>query len=198
MMHIGCCCTESLLLRGCTYINLIYHHHPGPTPPSLILTQLHLDHSALWERALAERHSAMAAAAGAGVGAASPQVPVDPRAEAACRTLLENLVQAGWTPDSGFPEPVLQFLGDMPGALDVLRRLVEERFFGAKPPPAVAAAGASLKMSATAVETPTPPPPPAANPSSRLVRELMLDEDSDEGGGGDSSSEYTTTEDDTA
>ncbi|GIL90207.1 hypothetical protein Vretimale_16376 [Volvox reticuliferus] len=172
-------------LRYTTFATMgLYSGEPAPQ-------QLHFDHAALWERALAERHQSMAAAA---TTAAEPAAaaPVDPRAEAACRTLLDNLVAAGWTPDAGFPEPVLSFLSDMPGALDVLRRLVEERFFGgekvgegaapaAAPPPPQAARAAAA------------PPATAANPSSRLVRELMLDEDTDEGG--DSSSEYTTTED---
>ncbi|GLC39057.1 hypothetical protein PLESTB_001288800 [Pleodorina starrii] len=177
-------------LRYTTFATMgLYSGEPAPQ-------QLHLDHAALWERALAERHQQMAANAAAAGGAAAAaaaaeaaaEVPVDPRAEAACRALLDNLVAAGWTPEAGFPEPVLAFLSDMPGALDVLRRLGEERFSG--------------KSGGQGEQAAAPPPPPArkapaaapaADPSSRLVRELMLDEDSDDGGG--RSSEYTTTED---
>ncbi|GFR48687.1 hypothetical protein Agub_g10642 [Astrephomene gubernaculifera] len=171
----------------------LYSGEPAPQ-------QLHFDHAALWERALAERHQQMAAAAAATAGAAngaptaSPAVEVDPRAEAACRTLLNKLVEAGWTPQAGFPEPVLAFLSDMPGALDVLRRLVEERFFGGV---AGAGTGAAAEASGAAAAAAPPPPRPAAataapaNAASRLVRELMLDEDTDEEG---SSSDYTTSE----
>ncbi|GIL59527.1 hypothetical protein Vafri_14284 [Volvox africanus] len=174
-------------LRYTTFATMgLYSGEPAPQ-------QLHFDHAALWERALTERHQSMAATAATAPEPAAA-APVDPRAEAACRTLLDNLVAAGWTPDAGFPEPVLSFLSDMPGALDVLRRLVEERFFGGEK----VDAGAAAQQ-----QPPQPQPQPArvaaaapataANPSSRLVRELMLDEDTDEGG--DSSSEYTTTED---
>ncbi|GLI71505.1 hypothetical protein VaNZ11_016726 [Volvox africanus] len=171
-------------LRYTTFATMgLYSGEPAPQ-------QLHFDHAALWERALAERHQSMAATA-ASAPEPVPAAPVDPRAEAACRTLLDNLVAAGWTPDAGFPEPVLSFLSDMPGALDVLRRLVEERFFGGEKLGAAVAPPPPPPLQAARVAA--APPATAANPSSRLVRELMLDEDTDEGG--DSSSEYTTTED---
>ncbi|KAG2446853.1 hypothetical protein HYH02_008010 [Chlamydomonas schloesseri] len=166
--------------------------------------QLHLDHAALWERALAERHAAMAAAA-----APASAEPADPATEAACVSLLENLVAAGWSPEQGFPEPVVAFLSDMPGAMDVLRRLVEVHFAPAGAAAAGAADAAAAGAAAGVAAAPAPaaaaltaaPPPAAAsaaaaaaaaNPASRLVHQLMLDEDSDDDGSG---SEYTTTED---
>ncbi|EFJ42157.1 hypothetical protein VOLCADRAFT_97870 [Volvox carteri f. nagariensis] len=177
-------------LRYTTFASMgLYSGEPAPQ-------QLHFDHAALWERALAERHQGMAGAAAAEAGAAT--APVEPRAEAACRTLLENLVAAGWTPDAGFPEPVLEFLSDMPGAMDVLRTLVEQRFFGGGGGAAASGAAAAplpqLPAHAERAGVVAAAAPPPANPSSRLVRELMLDEDSDEGGGS-SSSGFTSTED---
>ncbi|KAG2486824.1 hypothetical protein HYH03_014507 [Edaphochlamys debaryana] len=181
----------------------LYAGEPSPQ-------QLHFDHATLWERALAERHQAMAssahggppglggdAAAAAGAGAAV--VVVDPRAEAACATLLKNLVDAGWTPDAGFPEPVLAFLSEMPGAVEVLRRLVEERFFGGGAGAGGAGAGGGVEgaegagaagagaggvgaggqQQAQAQQQQQAEAKPA-NPASRLVNKLLLDEDSDE------------------
>lgn len=160
----------------------LYSGEPAPQ-------QLHFDHAGLWERALAERHQAMAAARGGPAGAAA----VDPRAEEACRMLLDNLCNTGWLPQHGFPEPVLAFLGDMPGALDVLNRLVSERFGGEQQQPQQAQAQAQKQepqeQQAAAVQQQQQQPQTA---TARLVRDLMLDEESEED---DDDSDYTSDED---
>ncbi len=156
----------------------LYSGEPAPQ-------QLHLDHAGLWERALAERHQAMAASRGGPAGAAA----VDPRAEEACRMLLDNLCNTGWLPQHGFPEPVLAFLGDMPGALDVLNRLVSERFGGEQQQQQQQQQQEQQQEKQTAAVQQQQQPQTA---TARLVRDLMLDDDSEEE---EDDSEYSSDED---
>ncbi|KXZ50078.1 hypothetical protein GPECTOR_18g56 [Gonium pectorale] len=167
----------------------LYSGEPAPQ-------QLHFECASLWEH---KQRAEAAAAAAAAAGGPSAPPPVDPRAEAACRTLLDNLIPTGWVPSHGLPEPVVVVLSDMPGAIDFLNWLVEERFGGgvgapaavAQPPDAatgaagvpqaaeapalpVAAAAAAARSVATAA-----PPAAPVNPSQKLA--LMLDDDSEEG-----------------
>lgn len=159
-------------VRYTTFASMgLYSGEPAPQKP-------HFDASTLWEHHGSEQVR---------LARQAEAVPAtDPAAAAAVQMFLEGLLQAGWAPDQGIPDYMLEGLSMIaPGALSILQHMVEARFglqLGAPGPPGAPpiTAPQTGDPQALTAQQQRPVQHQPQSQAAKLASNLFLDDDDDD------------------